>query len=156
MKNVSTVVRNVASKDMDDWSDFMAGFVGRYGAYGKDQVHAWEIWNEPDLWEFLYLPGTPEKTYKAYAEMVKRARVEIDTNDPGGLLLLGGISDINGPGFLGRVLDISGANSIREDIDVITMHAFSRHDFKISKITKVLSERDLEYDLWINELNHWD
>ncbi len=151
---VNSGVRNVAPKDMDDWSDFMADFVGRYGANGKGQVHAWEIWNEPDLWEFLYLPGTPEKTHKAYAEMVKRTRVEMDSNDPGGLLLLlGGLSDINGPSFLGRVLDISGSNSIREDIGVITMHTFSRHDFKI---TKALGERDLEYDLWINELNHWD
>jgi len=82
----------------------MATRTKRYGAYGKNQVHDWEMWNEPYLYEFWYIPWDPENANASmYAQLIKRARAEIDRYDPGGRLLAGGVSDIRGPAFLRRL-----------------------------------------------------
>ncbi len=151
---INSTVKNYPPTDMNDWSQFMSDLVNRYGVYGKDQVHDWEIWNEPDLWEFLYVPHDPENAnVTVYADLVKRARQAIDAHDPGGRLLLGGLSDIYGPAFLQRLMNLRGPLDIRDDVDVVTFHAFSAHDEKISKLKAPLA--GMNYDLWITELNHW-
>lgn len=144
--------RNLPPSNMEDWSDFMAEFVKRYGAYGKDQIHDWEIWNEPDLYEFWYIPWNPAgANVDMYALMVKRARAEIDKYDVNGRLLLGGFSDIYGPDFLRRLMALRGPYDIREDVDIVTFHVFSDHANKISKLKSALGDNDFE--LWVTELN---
>ncbi|MCO6452745.1 MAG: hypothetical protein J5I90_18330 [Caldilineales bacterium] len=144
--------RNLPPTNLDDWSDFMADFVQRYGAIGKDQVHDWEIWNEPDLWEFWYVPWDPSGAGPSmYAHMVKRARQEIDRFDPGGRLLLGGFSDIYGPDFLKKLLALRGPYDIRQDVDIVTFHVFTDHVGKIRNLKNALDGNPFE--LWITELN---
>ena len=152
---VHSPLRNWPPADMNDWSDFMEDFVARYGVYGRDQVHHWEIWNEPDLWEFLYAPDDPENSHLVYAEMIKRARQAIDANDVGGRLMLGGMSDIVGPKYLDKLLDLTGPLDIRGDIDIVAIHAYSQHANKLDRMIGPVRGRDLDYELWVNELNTW-
>lgn len=151
---IHSTVKNYPPINMEDWSDFLREMIRRYGAYGKNQVHDWEIWNEPDLWEFLYVPHDPANAnVTTYAELVKRARVEIDRYDIGGRLLLGGLSDIYGPDFLRRLMALRGPLDIRRDVDIVTFHAFSNHDDKISRLKAPID--GMGYELWITELNTW-
>jgi|GEM_PF-3260129 len=151
---IHSTVKNHPPINMEDWSDFLREMIRRYGAYGKNQVHDWEIWNEPDLWEFLYVPHDPANAnVPTYAELVKRARVEIDRHDIGGRLLLGGLSDIYGPDFLRRLMALRGPLDIRQDVDIVTFHAFSNHDDKISRLKAPIE--GMGYELWITELNTW-
>ena len=144
--------RNLPPQNMDDWSDFMAALTKRYGAYGKNQVHNWEMWNEPDLYEFWYIPWDPENAnVPMYARLIKRARAEIDRYDPGGRLLAGGVSDINGPAFLQRLIELEGEDDVKEDIDVITFHVFSQPERRLEALKAALGGRD--FTLWVTELN---
>ena len=144
--------RNLPPKNMDDWSDLMADLTARYGVAGKNQVHNWEIWNEPDLWEFWYTPPNPERdNVPKYAELIRRARVEIDQNDPGGRVLAGDVSDINGPEFLRRLMALRGEQDIRDDTDVITFHVFSDPHSKLGRLKAALGHN--HFDLWVTELN---
>ena len=149
---VVSKVRNLPPIDMNDWSDFMNEFTARYGVKGKNQAHDWEIWNEPDLYEFLYVPWDPgNANVVVYADLVKRARKAIDEHDPGGRLLMGGISDIYGPRFLSRLLEQRGPMDVREDADVITFHVFSDHE---RKIDRVMGAKGLvKAELWATEFN---
>ncbi len=145
-------VRNLPPMDMSDWSDLMEDFVSRYGIFGKNQVHDWEIWNEPDLFQLLYVPYDPENAnVTVYADLVKRAREQIDAHDPGGRLLLGGLSDIYGPRFLERLLALRGPLDIRQDADIVTFHIFSDHIAKLNRLTGALG--DEPYELWLTEYN---
>lgn len=146
--------RNLPPQNMDDWSDFMADMVNRYGIHGKDQVHEWEIWNEPDLWEFWYTPSDPvNDNVPMYSRLVQRAKEQIAANDVNGRLLLGGMSDINGPEFLQRLMALEGDLDVRDDVDIVTLHVFSDHIRKISSLKAALG--DNEFDLWVTELNYW-
>ncbi len=149
---VVSKVRNLPPINMEDWSDFMNEFTARYGVMGKNQVHAWEIWNEPDLYEFLYVPWDPgNANVTVYADLVKRARKAIDTYDPGSLLLMGAISDIYGPRFLSRLLDQRGPLDVRDTADVITFHVFSQHEPKIDKVMGAAGQSKAA--LWATEFN---
>ncbi len=146
--------RNLPPQNMDDWSDFMADMVSRYGIYGKDQVHEWEIWNEPDLWEFWYTPSDPEHdNVPMFAQLVQRAKEQIIRHDVQGRLLLGGMSDINGPEFLLRLMALDGDLDVKDDVDIVTLHVFSDHLRKISALKAALG--DNRFDLWVTELNYW-
>ncbi len=145
--------RNIPPQNMDDWSDFMATIVQRYGAYGKNQAHDWEIWNEPDLWEFWFVPSAPNKDgVPTYARLLKRAKAQIDAHDTRGRLLLGGMSDIYGHKFIKRLMALEGELDVSEDIDVVALHIFSAHLTKIRAIKEALG--DHHYDLWATELNN--
>jgi len=146
--------RNLPPQDMDDWSNFMAAIVGRYGAYGKDQVHEWEIWNEPDLWEFWYIPWDPSgASAPMYSLLVQRAKEQIVLHDINGRLILGGVSDINGPDFLKRLMKLNGEFDLKEDVDIVSFHVFSSHIGKISTLKAALGDNNFE--LWMTELNYW-
>jgi len=149
--------RNLPPQDWNDWSDFMAALTKRYGASGKNLVHNWEIWNEPDLLEFWYIPGDPwNANAPQYAKLVKLARAEVDRYDNGGNLLAGSLSDIYGANFLKRLMALEGDEDIRSDIDILTFHIFDEPERKLDGIRKALGENT--FDMWVTEFNarQWD
>jgi hypothetical protein len=72
--------------DLEVWEQFVRKVVARY----RDSVSAWEVWNEPDSPTYL-TPHNPE-TYGPILEIAYRT---IKHNDPGALVLNGGLSWFN-------------------------------------------------------------
>jgi hypothetical protein len=149
--------RNYRPDDIADWGEFMSEIVQRYGAAGKHQVRYWEIWNEPDLPEFLSRDSSGgDKTVCIYSELLKAASQQIHSQDPGARILLGGLSDINGPGFLDDLLDAECSQDVRDDFDILAFHAFTAHSLKLYFLNRVLEKYDAvgRYELWLNEFNN--
>ncbi len=144
--------RNLPPKNWQDWSDFMGALLRRYGPPGKNQVHQWEIWNEPDLFEFWYIPDDPwNANAPMYAKLVQLAAREIDRYDPQGKVLVGSLSDIYGAKFLQRLLALRGDEDIRGEIDVLTFHVFDEPERKMNAIHEALG--DNQFPLWVTETN---
>jgi len=149
--------KNHQPDDLHDWDEFIREIVQRYGSSGKDQIRYWEIWNEPDLPEFLSSnSGGQDKTVCIYSELLNSASQEIRNLDPRARILLGGLSDINGPGFLDDLLDADCGFDVRGDFDILAFHAFTAHHLKLFFLMNVLEEHDAvdRYELWLNELNN--
>jgi hypothetical protein len=67
-------------------------FAGQLAArYGRRGVHAWEIWNEPNVRAFF----RPQPNPATYTAMLKSAYVSIKHNDPGATVVSGGIAPCN-------------------------------------------------------------
>jgi len=151
--------KNYPPTNMADWENFVRTIARRYGANGKNAVHYWEIWNEPDLPEFLSIENDPgDGTVPVYADMLNRAARIIRAESPGAVILIGGLSDIRGSSFLDKLLRLRGELDIRNSFDIVSLHAYSNHAYKISRIQTVLDAHGLQRPLWNTELNYlgWD
>lgn len=81
-------------RNYDDWYDYVYHLVSRYGSranglgsdYGRNQIHYWEIWNEPDIPGFW--AGTPSE----YARLLATAYQAVKAADPTAKVLLGGLA----------------------------------------------------------------
>ena len=71
--------------DPRDYADFVHAAALHYGPRG---VHAWEIWNEPNLALFW----SPKADPVAYAALLKRAYPAIKSADPKAVVVTGGLS----------------------------------------------------------------
>jgi hypothetical protein len=72
-------------KDPRDYATFVHAAARRYGSKG---VHAWEIWNEPNLSMFW----SPKADPVAYTALLKRAYPAIKSADPKAIVVTGGLS----------------------------------------------------------------
>jgi len=147
--------KNYPPTNPADWENFVRTMVRRYGPAGKNVVRYWEIWNEPDLPEFLSMVNDPgDGTVQVYADLLKRATAIIRAESPGAQILIGGLSDIRGPEFLDKLLQLRGPLDVRGDFDVVSLHAYSNHSLKIRLIRDVLVKHGLQHlPLWDTELN---
>ncbi len=144
--------RNLPPQDWNDWTDFLTQLVRRYGARGKDQAHDWEIWNEPDLLEFWYIPEDPwHANVPEYARLVQFSRTVIDREDIGGKMLVGSLSDIYGAKFLEKLMALRGEYDIRDMIDVLTVHIFDEPARKIAAFNG--ARGDYNGPMWVTEAN---
>lgn len=153
---VNNMRKNYPPQDMADWENFVRAMVRRYGPQGKNLVQVWEIWNEPDLPEFLSVDNDwGNGTVPVYAELLSRAAAVIRAEAPGAQILFGGLSDINGPTFLDKVLSQTGPHSVRNSFDIVSVHAYSQHTWKLNQIRNVLTKHGLQdRPLWDTELNY--
>src|SRR5437870_3180653 len=70
---------------MQDWTDFLTALATRY----RGRIHAYEIWNEPNLdreW------GDSQPNAKAYTAMLKASYQAIKAADPQALVVSAGMS----------------------------------------------------------------
>ena len=148
--------KNYAPSNLADWDTFVTTAVRRYGPAGNNTVRYWEIWNEPDLPEFLSMTGDPGNgTVVVYAQLLRRASDIIRAQAPGSLVVLGGLSDIRGGQFLDQLLSLSGPLDVKPSFDIVSLHAYSYHDYKISLIRNALVKHGLgDRPLWDTELNN--
>jgi flagellar hook assembly protein FlgD len=97
----------------NDFANYVTAVVRRY----RDRIDEWEIWNEPNHPAFWYPHPNPE----AYAVLLDVAAQVIRREDPGALIVLGGIVGTDVP-YLDR-LRAAGAWT---DFDVLAIHGFVR------------------------------
>jgi hypothetical protein len=109
----------------DDVADF-----GRYVTatveHFRGRVHAWEIWNEPNI--FVFWKPTPNAA--AYAELLIEGAARVREADPETPLLLGGLLGNVDPifygqewGFLSEVLEAVPA--LLDLVDVLSIHPYT-------------------------------
>ena len=157
---ISNRAKNVAPSDMADWDDFVRTVVRRYGLQGNNAVRYWEIWNEPDLYEFWVVDNpSPARTAAAYATLLKHAAAIIHAESPGASVMIGGLSDINGATWLDLLLSLRGDQDVRQSFDVLAVHVYSQHQRRLTAFRSVLLAHGLgDRAIWDNELNYfgWD
>lgn len=94
------------------WGQFVQKIVERY----KNRVHAWEIWNEPNLDQFWY------RSPADYAQLMRVAWQAAKAADPSATIVLGGIyRGVNQPVIDGifkelKAIDPAGANAFYHDV----------------------------------------
>jgi hypothetical protein len=148
--------RNYPPNNWADWEDFVRTIVRRYGPAGQNAARYWEIWNEPDLWEFLITNPPGGDTVPVYAELLQRAARVIRVEAPGARVLLGGLSDIHGASYLDALLTLTGSRDIRQSFDILAFHAYSDHLRRINALRSVMNAHGLgQRLLWDTELNNW-
>jgi hypothetical protein len=107
-----------------DWyARFVYEAVKRYAPLG---VHAWEIWNEPNVDVFWQ----PKPDPAAYAALLERAAVAIKSVDPLSTVITGGLapaldkadgSSLSARTFLSRVYDAGASGAF----DAVGLHPYS-------------------------------
>jgi hypothetical protein len=115
------------------WKTFVHAMVARYGPNGqfwsehpelpRRPIHAWEIWNEPNLAGFF----TPAPSPTQYAHLLKITATAVHTADPSARLVLGGLATGAKGGnmpaleFVRKLTAIPGVN---HNLDVISIHPY--------------------------------
>jgi Big-like domain-containing protein/hemolysin type calcium-binding protein/putative glycosyl hydrolase len=150
------------------WQTFLKAFVGRYGPGGTYwphfrikypgktplPVHAYQIWNEPNLRKY-WIPY-PDPTQ--YGKLLKASSVAIKGKYPKAQIVLGGTpgyGDTNAWDFLSRLYDqVAGVKSY---FDVAALHPYgSTRDKVKTEIEKfrdaMTSHGDGATPLWITEI----
>src|SRR5207249_10169450 len=116
-----------APHNPQDFADFAYAAAKHYA----DKIHAWEIWNEPDV-DLTFKcssGGCPEcgtcDKPAIYAQMLALSYAAIKRADPEATVLIGGLSvhDYNNQGmaFLNRVVAASGG---KLNFDVLSIHPY--------------------------------
>jgi hypothetical protein len=149
-------------RDPADFARFLGVLAERY----RGRIHAYELWNEPNL---VYEWGDTWPDPYAYAELVKAAYPAIKAVDPNALVVAGGIAT-TGPGSPGAVGDLDWlrtfyASGARGFFDALGTHPYGFgkgpdvHDPWGLSLDRVLDQRQIMVDngdaatpLWITEM----
>jgi hypothetical protein len=90
--------------DLDAWENYVYQVVNHY----KDRIHAWEVWNEPDVAHFW--GGREGGDPVAYTELLKRAHRAIKRADPNAIVISAGVTGTErGANFIHMMLDHGAA-----------------------------------------------
>ncbi len=154
-----------AGADFEDWKDFVAAAVDRYGAggafwtlvdeYGGEPlpVRVWQIWNEPNAEQ--YWP--PEPNPAEYATLVDGASEAIRSADPKAEIVLAGLfgtSALESPEFLRELYAVEG---LEDGFDSIAIHPYSPnlHGIEVQvEWAREVAEAagDSDVGIWVTEL----
>lgn len=112
----TTASRTNLPADPQDFADFMGRLVNRY----KDQIHYWELWNEPNM------ASSPDPV--AYANLLKYAYPAVKAADPTAGVIAGalapleaGSGDASTLGFLNAMY----AAGAKGNFDALSFHPYT-------------------------------
>jgi hypothetical protein len=144
----------------------LARFLGVLAARYRGRIHAYEIWNEPNL---VYEWGDTWPDPYFYVEMLKAAYPAIKAADPDALVIAGGVAT-TGPGSPAAVGDLDWLRTLyagggRGFFDALSTHPYGfgkppdAHDPWGLSLNRVLEQRQIMVDngdaatpLWITEM----
>ncbi len=144
----------------------LARFLGVLAARYRGRIHAYEIWNEPNL---AYEWGDTWPDPYFYAEMLKQAYPAIKAADPDALVIAGGVAT-TGPGSPTAVGDLDWlralyAGGARGFFDALSTHPYGfgkppdAHDPWGLSLDRVVEQRQIMVDngdedtpMWITEM----
>jgi hypothetical protein len=145
---------------------FAAAAVARYGPDGsfwtanpslpQRPVHAWQVWNEPNLARFY----EPDADASEYADLLRVSAAAIRVVDPGADVVLGGLF---GPSSTSRMIgarrflkELYRVPDIEDSFDGIAVHPYSPRARgvleQIDAARRVGRANDADFDLWITEI----
>jgi hypothetical protein len=116
-------------RDPEDFARFITALVHRYG----QQIHSWELWNEPD--NPAYWLGTPHQL----AELVKAGSRAVRAADPRATIVLGGIAGETP--FLEKLFH---DEHIGPAVDVVNVHSYFEtwHPDPIESLTRYIARAE--------------
>lgn len=101
--------------DLDAWQEYVTQTVRRY----KGQIHAWEIWNEPDVAMFWNNQDGGDPA--GYLPLLQRAYAAIKAADPTAIVMNGAATGTErGATFVQRLLDLGGG----QYLDAVAFHGY--------------------------------
>jgi hypothetical protein len=100
---------NFSMPDIGLWKTYVAGVVGHY----KGQIHAWEVWNEPDV------PYFWSGSVSDYLTLLRETYNTIKSVDPSAIVMNGACSNLD-LNWFNQFLDQGGAKYT----DVLAFHPY--------------------------------
>jgi GH35 family endo-1,4-beta-xylanase len=143
--------------NVDDFGRYVFTVVQTY----KANVHAWEIWYEPDVGTPTgtctgYWCGTPAQ----YARLLAVAYRNVKAADPNATVLLGGLAlsgDQQNPNFLTDILN-DAANPAGASIDVAAVHAYGSEGTILLRMNQLKSQLAFGgasgVQIWVTEFGY--
>ncbi|MBV9851105.1 MAG: endo-1,4-beta-xylanase [Armatimonadetes bacterium] len=101
-------------EDDAEFADYVRHLVRRY----KDRVHAWEVWNEPNIPTFWKPPSAPD-----YTAMLKAAYTAAHQEDPHCVIVGASANETD----LNWIRDIARSGGLRY-MDAVSIHPYSMAD----------------------------
>jgi hypothetical protein len=143
----------------DDYGNLAGYLASRYAPMG---VHAWEIWNEPNVGQFWQPAPEP----RAYTALLKSAYHAIHGADPRAIVITGGLAQPrNGPTSIAAIDFVKAiyAGGARPYLDAVGDHPYnsprlpsdpspSNNWHRMRDIREIMSAHgDVDKQLWITE-----
>ncbi len=126
-------------KNWSDWENYVTQTVRRY----KSQIKIWEVWNEPNLTDWL-IPREGQTRAEAYVEMLGHTYPIVKREDPGATVIGGCVA--------GAMTENSSAWKFTQEIIDLgaleLMDALSFHQY----ITSSVDEGDEPIEVWLTRL----
>lgn len=129
-------------KNLADWDAYVETVVRRY----KGRIHAYEIWNEPNLKKFF--SGSP----KELAELTRRASNIIRTVDKDAKVVCSGITGSYGIGWLKQYLQTGAGNYC----DVIGYHFYTSHQAPEKMVPTIIAVESLLREFKLADRPLWN
>jgi hypothetical protein len=125
---------------------FLTALIQRYGPRGTfwrthpvpatTRIRRWHVWNEPDL---PYMWSNDARDFApGYIELLRAAHAAVKAADPGGQVVLGGLtSSVTWP-QVWNALDAVYAAGGRGLFDVVAVHPYTREPANVLKILQLV------------------
>lgn len=115
-----------------DWktvfiNDYVIPVVSRY----KGRIKNWEVWNEPDVFNYNVLDGSADD----YFDLLKQVSAAIRSTDPSAMVVSAAAANIVSDGlskweWLQRLIDLG----LSQYADVLNLHYYSDMDIELSAV----------------------
>jgi hypothetical protein len=126
-------------RDWAEWENYVAETVRRY----KDDIRIWEVWNEPNLGDWL-IPREGQTHAQAYVELLQHTYPVVKREDPTATVIAGVVA--------GALTEKSPARQFTEEMiergGLEFMDQFSFHDY----LTKSVDEGSEPIEVWLAHL----
>jgi len=142
---------------MDHAAEFLDALADRY----RGRIHAYEIWNEPQLADFLYPWNDAERN--ALAALTRRAHTVIKNQDPTALILAGSVLPRESSGGMTRARKYLDALARKDwPLDAFTAHLYPEVGTGYKRWASMLADTVATIDsykpprrkLWITETTY--
>jgi len=128
-----------APRDWGEWEEYVAQTVRHH----KDDIHIWEVWNEPNL-EDWWIPPEGQSQAEGYVELLRHTTPIVRREDPTATVIAGVVAGA----LKGRSSAWEFAREVIERGGLEFMDVFSFHDYIVSAV----EEGDEPIDAWLLRL----
>lgn len=165
--NVAAILTYIPRHMPQDWAEidlqfqqFASAAVQRYAAKG---VHYWEMFNEPNITGYGWLPKylNPRDFLGAYTLLLARANKIVRSHDPDGVVILGGLASYNNRGVQAEeIMKFIYDRGGKDCFDIFAFHPYgyqSKFPAARARVESIMSAgNDPGKPVWFNEYGWTD